>query len=306
MPNQLFSPRQVAARLGVSESSVKRWCDQGLVSVERTAGGHRRIPRYELTRLMEGSPIDGASEQSNQYGESVSVSEEFRSTVAGIMDALLCEDETFCWQLITQQQVQGRAVSWICDQILAPAFHQIGDRWERREVDIYQERSARCLGVRLLHRLRAQDRSVDSALLALGGSLEGDPYLVPITMCDTVLTSVGWNSSLLGNSIPTDSIVNAIEKHRPLIFWVSVSCVDHEAGFISGFNQIAEAASQIGTVFIAGGRALTQPLRTRLRYAAFCDTMEQFDSLATTLRKQLLNRSSLLSESGSAATTVFG
>jgi MerR family transcriptional regulator, light-induced transcriptional regulator len=255
---------------------------------------------------MEGSPIDRASDQNDQSGDLFSMSEDTESTVAGIIDALLCEDETICWQLIRQQQVQGRAVSWICDQILAPAFHQIGDRWERREVDIYQERSACCLAVRLLHRLRARARSVDSSLLALGGSLEGDPYLVPITMCDTVLTSVGWNSRLLGNSIPTDSIVKAIEKHRPLIFWVSVSCVDHEAGFISGFNQIAEAASQIGTVFIAGGRALTQPLRTRLRYAAFCDTMEQFDSLATTLRKQLLNRSSLLSESSSAATTVFG
>ena len=41
---QLLSPKQVARALGVSESSLKRWCDKGLIPTERTAGGHRRLP----------------------------------------------------------------------------------------------------------------------------------------------------------------------------------------------------------------------------------------------------------------------
>jgi len=47
-----YSPKQVAQRLGVSESSVKRWLDQGVVPVLRTAGGHRRISEESLEDLL--------------------------------------------------------------------------------------------------------------------------------------------------------------------------------------------------------------------------------------------------------------
>ena len=37
--NELVSPKQVAHAMGVSESSLKRWCDQGLIPTVRTAAG---------------------------------------------------------------------------------------------------------------------------------------------------------------------------------------------------------------------------------------------------------------------------
>jgi excisionase family DNA binding protein len=41
---ELITPKQVARAIGVSESSLKRWCDRGLIPTVRTAGGHRRLP----------------------------------------------------------------------------------------------------------------------------------------------------------------------------------------------------------------------------------------------------------------------
>jgi excisionase family DNA binding protein len=40
---KLVTPKQVAQAINVSESSLKRWCDQGLLTAIRTAGGHRRL-----------------------------------------------------------------------------------------------------------------------------------------------------------------------------------------------------------------------------------------------------------------------
>ena len=48
----LVSPKQVARAIGVSESSLKRWCDQGLIKTVRTAGGHRKMDIAEVLRYV--------------------------------------------------------------------------------------------------------------------------------------------------------------------------------------------------------------------------------------------------------------
>ena len=50
--SDLVSPRQAARAMGVSESSLKRWCDQGLIRMTRTAGGHRKLPIAEVLRYV--------------------------------------------------------------------------------------------------------------------------------------------------------------------------------------------------------------------------------------------------------------
>jgi excisionase family DNA binding protein len=50
-----FTPKQVAQALQVSESSVKRWCDRGLIRTDRTVGGHRRIPLDNLLEFLEST-----------------------------------------------------------------------------------------------------------------------------------------------------------------------------------------------------------------------------------------------------------
>ena len=52
MIKELLSPKQVAQALGVSESSLKRWCDQGLIATIRTGGGHRRLALPDVLRFI--------------------------------------------------------------------------------------------------------------------------------------------------------------------------------------------------------------------------------------------------------------
>ncbi|MGH9330173.1 MAG: TOBE domain-containing protein [Vicinamibacterales bacterium] len=48
----LLTPREAAARLGVSYQTVKHWIYQGAVRTTRTAGGHHRIAIAEVERLL--------------------------------------------------------------------------------------------------------------------------------------------------------------------------------------------------------------------------------------------------------------
>ena len=56
---QVLSPREMATVLGVSESSIKRWVDDGAITSTKTAGGHRRITVSEASHSFaaRGSPL---------------------------------------------------------------------------------------------------------------------------------------------------------------------------------------------------------------------------------------------------------
>ena len=53
MSDQRLTSTRVAALLGVTASSVKRWADEGLLACERTAGGHRRFLASEVARFRD-------------------------------------------------------------------------------------------------------------------------------------------------------------------------------------------------------------------------------------------------------------
>jgi molybdopterin-binding protein len=59
----LLTPRQAAGRLGVSYQTIKQWIYRGSVRTTRTAGGHHRVARAEVDRLLArrgDSPRRGA------------------------------------------------------------------------------------------------------------------------------------------------------------------------------------------------------------------------------------------------------
>lgn len=285
--DQLLSPKQVAEAIGASESSLKRWCDQGLLKTVKTAGGHRRIPVQEALRFVR--------EQNHTVVEprilSMPASEDRKARrIEGcaerLTEALLAGNDTAGHAIVLDLFLAGHPVSQIFDEVIAVAFRTIGQKWERHDAEVYQERCSCQIALRVLHELRAKQVPPERELVALGATIEGDQYSLPVTMSEIVLRSVGWDARLLGSSIPIDSMINAVKRHEPGLFWLSVSYIPDEAEFIAGFNSLFDAASKTNTAIVVGGRALSSEIRTRLRYSAFCDTMRHLEEFAKTLRRQ--------------------
>ena len=62
---ELLTPKQVARAINVSESSVKRWCDKGVIPTQYTAGGHRRIPLSGLMEFLRSSTTNWCRRKSS-------------------------------------------------------------------------------------------------------------------------------------------------------------------------------------------------------------------------------------------------
>lgn len=285
---QLLSPKQVARAIGVSESSLKRWCDQGLIRTVRTVGGHRKMPLAEVLRFVREreqslvSPeVLGLPPVSEHAGLGLT------RGMPRLVDALLGGNELLARQIIFDLYLAKHPLSVICDDVIAAAFREIGDRWACQNADVYQERRGCELMLRILLELRKMQPAADESLPAIGATIEGDLYALPSVMAELVLRENGFRATSLGNSIPFTSLVRAVEETQPKLFWLSVSHIREGLDFVSEFAPLSQACNLSGTALVVGGRALAATLRQRLSYSAFCDTMQHLDSFAKTLRRSL-------------------
>ncbi|MBN1492327.1 MAG: B12-binding domain-containing protein [Phycisphaerae bacterium] len=279
---ELLTPNQVARSIGVSEASIKRWCDKGTVASIRTAGGHRRLPLNEVMRFIRqtGQPIVrpevlGLPPRTGRGKETL------KRAQAQMRPALEAGDEQRIARIAFDLYLAGHMICDICDQVLAPAFHGIGSRWQHGEIEVYEERRACEACMRVLYQMRNVLPSVpDSAPRAIGATLEGDPYTLPTLMAETVLREAGWRADSFGTGHPFSTLCAAIGDVRPRLFWLSVSTIGSVPDFLAGYAMFYETAVQCDVRVVVGGRALTEAIRRRIEYAAYGDTLRHLISFA--------------------------
>lgn len=294
-----FSPKQVAQALQVSESSVKRWCDRGVIRTDRTLGGHRRIPLDHLMQFLEATnrrlvdPV--AIGLSADRAELSKLSEDRASGVPSNQDsevairehferALLAGDEQQCRKAISAWYTIHGGMASVGDDLLAPTFRSIGELWQCGRADVYQERRGCELCIRLIHELRRLvPEPLSTAPLAMGGTAEVDHYQVANQLIEIIFREAGWKTVSLGSGVPFASMLSAAQRYNPKVFWLSVSYVEHEEDFLEKFQAFSKQLPK-GVMLVVGGRAMSDSLRRRMQYSAYCDSMQQLSTLARTVR----------------------
>ncbi len=276
------SPKQLARAIQVSESSIKRWCDQGAISTLKTAGGHRRIDMTDVMRFLREKgyalvrpEILGLPATTGRTAWVLDRAE------AGFREALLVGDEDRARQILFDLYLAKHELSTILDGVVTAALHGIGDRWSCGEAEVYQERRGCEICLRLLHELRMLTPPVAVPRgLAMGGTPEGDMYLIPNAMVELVLRHTGWETIALGAGLPFATLRAAILEHRPQLFWLSVSYIRDEAEFLARWSALC-AAVPVGVTLVAGGQALTETLRKQIPQASFCGSLRELEAFAT-------------------------
>jgi excisionase family DNA binding protein len=284
----LLTPKQVARSIGVSEASLKRWCDKGTVPSMRTAGGHRRLPLNGVMQFLRqtGYPLVrpevlGLPATAGRGKETI---ERARSQMRS---ALETGDEPQVAQLVFDLYLAGHAACDICDQVIAPAFHDIGTRWQHGEIEVYEERRGCEVCMRVLYQLRRLLPSIsDSAPHAIGATLEGDPYTIPTLMAEIVLREAGWRADSYGIGHPFSTLSAAIRAVRPRLFWLSASAIASVPEFIAEYSKLYETAVECRVPVVVGGRALTEDVRRAIQYSAHGDALRHLISFAQTLNQR--------------------
>jgi excisionase family DNA binding protein len=272
----LYSPKKVAAAIGVSESSLKRWCDAGHVKASKTAGGHRRVSRSEVISFLKRKNIELKDPGSIGLPDIRNVSLDDISTAqTQFCDALRSGDELKARKIVVALFVQGRNVAEIFDRVVSPVFAELGDLWQCGNLEIHQERVACQICRKALTDVQSLiPQAPDDAPIAIGASLEGDQFQLATTGVELCLRNFGWNAQSLGANIPIESLEKAARDNTASLIWISVSHIANSEAFSSSLARFCERLPATQKLII-GGNAINKDVVSGLPKARYCENFAQ-------------------------------
>lgn len=253
--NRLLTPKQIATSIGVSESSLKRWCDQGVLTTVRTPGGHRRVRSGEVIRFLREQQYALVRPEAIGLPTGLGAG----SAAAGsarnaLFDAVSRGDAESIRRVVIETYLKGGPVVRVCQDLVTPVLHAIGDQWECGALEVYQERQGCEVLGRALYELKTLLPEPDpSAPVAIGGTPAGDHYRLATQMIELALQEAGWRATSLGSSLPFETLAAAAERRRPRLFWLSLSYVDDREATKAGFQHFIRSAPA-NTAVAVGGR----------------------------------------------------
>ena len=282
-PKALLTPKELAAAIGASESSMRRWVDGGDVRVSRTAGGHRRIPLPEAIRFIRqlGAPV--VRPELLGLGEIGGVG----TTPAGTDDEeLLFEqlrngDERAAKGLIVSRYLEGLSLPALFDGAISSALRRLGDLWHHDPRTILLEHRATAICIEAVAMLRGLlPTAADDAPLALGGAPQGDPYLIPSMMVGAVLAGAGFRDVNFGGNTPVELLgAEAVERKAKLV-WLSVSTEQAESTLrepVAGMGRLLEDHE---IQLVLGGRHHAGVIPLGLKNVKSVGSMAELETLA--------------------------
>lgn len=278
----LFTPKQVATALGVSESSVKRWCDNGRLNTGRTVGGHRKVPLSSILTLVRETGQELASPEALGM---VAVAARRRpdQVVGDLYDALLGGDEQATRKLLLGLYQQGSSIVDIGDDLVSPVFARIGEGWQRGDVSVHEERRACEVTMAVLHELRRWlPAPPEDAPLAITGTPQQDFAEVPIRMVEVLLQSKGWRTAMAGSGLPLTEIRDAVILRKPQLLCLSVTHLADTEAYIAEHNELM-APEVLGIPCVMGGNAFSEEHTNTLACSRFA---RKLSDLATWLDEQ--------------------
>lgn len=249
----MLSPKAVAEAIGVSESSLRRWADDGKLRFSRTAGGHRRIPLNEAIRFVRATdtPVLRPDKLGLPGATSDTPSED------ALFAALAAGDATGAAAALTGLYVGGQSIAGIFDGPLRDAMTRMGELWRHRAEGIMIEHRATEICIRAISLLRTlMPEPAPHAPFAVGCGPERDPYVLPSMMAATVFADAGFRDINLGPDTPIDTLEHGVRDSEARVAWLCVMAPSKNRSIGAMLRDYGQRLAELRCTLVAGGRQL--------------------------------------------------
>jgi excisionase family DNA binding protein len=220
-----LSPKELAQAIGASESTLKRWIDDGKLYAERTVGGHRRVPLIEAVRFIRESevPIEHPEILGLDRSAAEGATLEATDKATLLWEYLREGSEDKAIGFLVGLYLAGWSLASICDGPVHRAMEKVGELWLDCAEGVFLEHRASEICARAVNEVRRVISVPKEAPVALGGAPSGDPYQIPSLCAATILAGEGFSTMNLGPNTPFRAMIEGVDSLSPSLVWVTVS-----------------------------------------------------------------------------------
>jgi len=290
-----LTSKEAARLLGVSEASIKRWANSGLLSSEKTAGGHRRFRPEDVAVFRRGR----ANGTERRTTATVVQLQERRKVVSGatgggnvsyqvLFEALVEGRAEEASAMLVNAYLHGHNLASLFDEVLSRAMHRVGELWYEGKLSVAQEHVATRTVLSALQRLRGViDVAEENGLLAVCCGGEDDFHELSVQCTQVLLESEGWRVINLGPNTPFFALSEATKGSTPQLVCVSATILYNLDRAVREYKEFCEVARSKGTAIVLGGAGLSDDsIRKRFPAELHADTFRHLMIFATALASE--------------------
>lgn len=276
-----LTTRDVAELLLVSEATVKRWADDGLLLPKKTVGGHRRFSIQSVAQLRREQGIAPHAPAKSAR----------KKIVAGRLpspesfsDLLLSDNETEAAAQLIDAYLQNNTLATIFDETITRAMHRVGDLWFNGTITIADEHLATRVMLGALQALRGIVVPAQATgLRAISCGIEGDLHELPVHLAEVIFESEGWDIRNLGPNTPLFTLRDMVAQKKPDVVCISARAIVDLDRATTEYAQLRKIMEKNNGTTILGGEVF-RDLNLRQRFPAEFYA-ESFAGLSTFVKK---------------------
>lgn len=252
-----LTTREVARLCRVSDATVKRWQQAGLLESERTTGGHRRFRPEDIARFQTAQKLGLPRSFGDESAAAISkrLNGDKHLSDSDLFHALLAGCEEAAANVLIGAYLRGKQPAAIFDETICPAMRQIGELWANGQISITQEHLATRAAHNAVYKFRrALPVSKSNGRLAVCCALEGDFHELPTHLAQTTLETEGWHAINFGANTPLDALTGEIVRRQPDLICISATVIIEAERFFNDYQKLRAQAAQLNIPVILGGR----------------------------------------------------
>ncbi len=275
---KFLTTKQVARLCRVSDATVKRWQDSGLLKSERTSGGHRRFRAEEVARFQQESNLGikvchgdesaqtAATRRRAKRSYSNFVDLEEGSSASLFFHALLAGREEEATNILINDFLHGQFLSQIFDTTITEAMRNVGELWMRGEITVAQEHLATRSTLNAVHKLRnIVPVAVNNGKVAMCCAIEGDFHELSTHLAQMTMESEGWEVLNFGANTPLYSFADEVLHHSPDLICISATILTDIDRLSRDYKEFHSKIAKLKIPIVLGGRVFEDE-RLRCRF----------------------------------------
>jgi MerR family transcriptional regulator, light-induced transcriptional regulator len=236
---------EFARRVGVTPELLRAWETRyGLTRPVRSPGGFRLYTSADAARVerMRRGLEEGlsAAEAAQAALEDERPSEDLLEDAAARLLAAIRRYDESAAHSVLDETLAAFGLEQVLNQVVLPTLKQVGDGWERGEIDISEEHFAsNLIRGRLLALARFWGRGTGP--LALLACAPGETHDITLLAFALVLRSHSWRILFLGADTPIATLAHAAGTTRPALTVVSSFDPALLEAQATGLRELAQA-----------------------------------------------------------------